>query len=141
MLIVNGQITKNFNLNEFVCKSGKAEMLINEDVIAHIQRLQRFRDWFNRPMQITSGYRTPEYNKSVGGVNDSQHVLGLATDINHPADYPREKERLNEYRHNVQNYWADLCKADGVRGGCGWYNGFFHLDSRHGSGALVVWYG
>ena len=66
MLIVNGQITKNFNLNEFVCKSGKAEMLINEDVIAHIQRLQRFRDWFNRPMQITSGYRTPEYNKSVG---------------------------------------------------------------------------
>ena len=72
-------------------------------------------------------------------MNDSQHVLGLATDINHPADYPREKERLNEYRHNVQNYWADLCKADGVRGGCGWYNGFSILTAD--TAVVRLWFG
>lgn len=30
---------------------------------------------------ITSGYRTPNHNKSVGGVLNSSHMKGLAVDI------------------------------------------------------------
>lgn len=30
---------------------------------------------------ITSGYRSPEYNKKIGGVSDSQHCLGKAIDV------------------------------------------------------------
>lgn len=30
---------------------------------------------------INSGYRSPEYNESVGGVKDSAHVTGEAADI------------------------------------------------------------
>lgn len=30
---------------------------------------------------ITSGYRSPELNKAVGGVNTSAHVVGYASDI------------------------------------------------------------
>lgn len=33
------------------------------------------------PFIITSGYRTPEKNASVGGVEDSSHTTGLAVDI------------------------------------------------------------
>ena len=33
------------------------------------------------PIIINSGYRNPEYNKSVGGVQTSQHLLGQAADI------------------------------------------------------------
>jgi zinc D-Ala-D-Ala carboxypeptidase len=32
------------------------------------------------PIQITSGYRCPELNVRVGGVEASQHTLGLAAD-------------------------------------------------------------
>lgn len=33
------------------------------------------------PFNITSGYRTVAYNKKVGGVMDSPHLLGYAADI------------------------------------------------------------
>ena len=32
-------------------------------------------------IKVTSGYRTKEYNKSVGGAWNSQHCLGMACDI------------------------------------------------------------
>ena len=143
MKVYGGQITKNFNLDEFKCKAN-GEMLINADVICHIQRLQGFRDWFNRPMSITSGYRTPAYNSQVGGVKNSQHILGIATDVLLPPEYKIfSPTRKKEFQINVQNKWSELCRCSGLQGGVGWYetSGFFHLDSREGSGALVVWYG
>ena len=36
------------------------------------------------PYKITSAYRTPEYNKKIGGVKDSAHLLGKAVDISAP---------------------------------------------------------
>jgi hypothetical protein len=30
----------------------------------------------------------------------------------------------------MKNKWYELCKADGVKGGVGFYNTFIHLDSR-----------
>ena len=38
------------------------------------------------PLVITSGYRTPEHNSTVGGVEDSSHTKGLAVDIRCPND-------------------------------------------------------
>ena len=32
-------------------------------------------------IKVTSGYRTKDYNKSVGGAWNSQHCLGMACDI------------------------------------------------------------
>lgn len=48
--------------------------------------LQRIRDFLSRtagrdvPIQITSGYRSPEVNRRVGGSPRSDHLLGLAAD-------------------------------------------------------------
>ena len=36
------------------------------------------------PYKITSAYRTPEYNKKIGGVKYSAHLLGKAVDISAP---------------------------------------------------------
>ena len=33
------------------------------------------------PVTITSGFRTPEHNAAVGGVDDSQHTCGQAADF------------------------------------------------------------
>lgn len=44
------------------------------------QLLQPLRVAYGKPIAITSGYRSPEVNKLVGGVPSSQHMKGEAAD-------------------------------------------------------------
>lgn len=72
-----GQVTQNFNINEFRCKgSGRVQM--SRDVIT---RLQQLRDHLNVPITVTSGYRSPEHNRRVNGADGSLHTKGMAADI------------------------------------------------------------
>ena len=43
--------------------------------------LNPLREKFGKPIRITSGYRSPELNKAVGGKPTSQHTKGEAMDI------------------------------------------------------------
>ena len=43
--------------------------------------LDPIRAWFDRPVLVTSGLRTPELNKAIGGSASSQHIIGEAADI------------------------------------------------------------
>jgi len=49
--------------------------------ISLLVALDDLRKLVGEPLTITSSYRSPEYNESVGGVSGSYHVLGKATDI------------------------------------------------------------
>ena len=49
--------------------------------------LQPLRIAFNKPIAITSGYRSPEVNRLAGGVRSSQHVKGEAADCYAPDIY------------------------------------------------------
>ncbi len=42
-----------------------------------LKLLEPIREKFNRPIRITSGYRSPTHNAAVGGVPTSQHVATL----------------------------------------------------------------
>lgn len=46
-----------------------------------INILDKGREISNTPYKITSGYRSPEKNKQVGGVPNSSHTKGLAVDL------------------------------------------------------------
>ena len=46
-----------------------------------ISALDKTREQYGKPIFVTSGYRCPELNKAVGGVNSSQHVKGEAADL------------------------------------------------------------
>ena len=116
------KLTNNFNKSEFECKCG-CEM--PEDVFLQIQKLasqlQYIRDFIRLPMRITSGYRCKSHNKEVGGVSNSQHVLGKASDIqvsdSSPEAIYQVIDTLAEYGHVLQ-------------GGLGLYNTFTHYDIR-----------
>lgn len=144
MIIYDGQITKNFNIREFVCKDN-FEILLNEQVLDHIFRLQKFRSWYMRPMVVSSGYRTKEYNAKVGGSPNSKHILGIATDFLLPLDELEKynEQRIEEFYNNVKNKWLELCAQDNLGGGVGFYDKYIHLDSRskgdYSSGSYAFW--
>lgn len=51
------------------------------------QQLEKVRALLeNKPVIVTSGYRSPEVNRKVGGAKNSAHLSGLAADIKVP-DY------------------------------------------------------
>ena len=116
------KLTKNFNKSEFECKCG-CEM--PEDVMFEIQKLaaqlQTIRDFIRKPVKLTNAYRCPKHNKEVGGVSNSQHILGKAADIQikdlDTAEVYKTIDNLTEQGHILQ-------------GGLGKYNTFTHYDIR-----------
>lgn len=89
-----------------------------------VQWLDRLRKTAGVPIVITSSYRSPEYNRGVGGAKDSAHtdVPCNAVDI---GERPRESDP--NWNHSR---WQIVVSA--IRGGCtriGMYpNGSLHLD-------------
>lgn len=86
-----------------------------------LSNLQVFRDEVGEPVHINSGYRTPAYNKSIGGAKLSQHTLAKACDIVVKSKTPRQVKAIIER----------LIKAGKMKnGGVGLYPGFVHYDVR-----------
>jgi len=52
-----------------------------EGCVHDIQTLVRAIDNKFGNVNIHSGYRTPDYNKKIGGAENSQHIYGKAIDI------------------------------------------------------------
>ena len=84
------QITKNFSLEEMIASAtAKAKKIDNtpaSEVKKNLEKLckevlQPIRDKYGRAITVTSGYRSPKLNAAVGGVKNSQHLLGQASDI------------------------------------------------------------
>ena len=71
-------LSENFQVREFRCKDGSNTIFIDSDLVA---LLQHIRDHCSRPVVITSAYRTVTHNKAVGGSPKSQHLYGMAADI------------------------------------------------------------
>lgn len=84
------KLSKNLSLLECV-KSVTAKRLNiqndpSEDVIENLKSIankvfQPLRDNLGVPIGISSGYRSKELNKAVGGSRTSQHMVGEALDI------------------------------------------------------------
>lgn len=114
------QITKNFKLSEFDCKDGS---VMPDTVIFRVvklaNQLQVLRDYLNKPISINSGYRSKSYNAIIGGVTNSQHILGNASDITVKGLKPLQVKEAIEHLIN---------KGDMLQGGIGLYKTFIHYD-------------
>ena len=67
----------NFSPEEIACR-GDGKIKINEPAL---DKLQALRDLLGVPLIVHSAYRSPEYNRKVGGANQSMHLQGAAFDI------------------------------------------------------------
>jgi hypothetical protein len=73
-------VTENFALDEYRCKCEKCNhiAIIND---LHSMRMQALRYKYGNKIIVTSGTRCGLHNAEVGGVPDSLHLFGNATDI------------------------------------------------------------
>lgn len=85
-----------------------------------VEAFEGLREKIGQPLIVLSAYRTPEYNRKIGGVGKSQHCEGRALDIKTPKGMtPRE---LFDIMANVSN-------STPLRG-IGLYRWGCHMDVR-----------
>ena len=68
------------------CGCGRHKQKMDRQFMAMLRDARRIADV---PFVITSGYRCPAYNKTVGGKKNSAHIRGKAADIKCTNDEAR----------------------------------------------------
>ena len=79
--IYGTHLTKNFTLGEYQRDCPDEVCMLNDKSLLHAHLLQHLRDYLGKPIYVSSWFRTVPYNKKIGGVPDSNHLTGCATDI------------------------------------------------------------
>ncbi len=117
---------KYFKLSEFDCPtdSGSGENMC----LSFLSKLDDARELAGVSFKITSGYRTPKHNTSVGGVKDSSHtnIPCNACDISTPDSSTRYK------------IISSLLKVGINRIGIG--KNFIHCDTDKKKSPNVIWH-
>src|SRR5574342_415860 len=127
------KVTEHFDSSEFNCRDGTIYPIewIEERLLPLCRVLETIRARVGHPVFVDSGYRTPPYNKEIGGAKLSQHLVGKAADI-----------RVGSFNSTaLLNLIRDLYNQDIIQiGGLGWYPDFVHVDIRE-SNRLATWTG
>lgn len=108
------QLSAHFKVREFACGDGSDAVLVAPRLV---MVLETIRSHFGTAVTINSGYRTPQYNKQVGGAAHSQHCYGMAADVTVRDHTPAE---VAAFARSIMPDW----------GGVGVYDSFCHIDVR-----------
>jgi len=112
--------------------------IVNKPTVTHLISLkavannifQPCREHFGKPLRVTSGYRSKELNKAIGGSNNSQHSKGEALDMQSTDGYTNRElfmfikdhltfdQLIGEFPDNVGEFaWVHCSyKEEGNRG-------------------------
>ena len=117
------KITEHFIREEFDCHDGT--LYPPQWIVSRLQplclALERVRLLTDKPIHISSGYRTPTWNKSVGGKSKSMHLHGKAADIQQGGMTPKQ----------LYDAVEQLIREKEIsQGGLGLYPRFVHYDQR-----------
>ena len=126
------KLTKNFSLGEMTKSQTALRRGIDntptpdkiDPLILLCQKvLQPVRDHFDRPVTITSGYRSPELCAAIGSKITSQHTKGQAADFEVPGVSNMQ----------VAQWIADNCEFDQLILECftGGNTGWIHCSYVH----------
>jgi hypothetical protein len=96
-----------------------------DNILPTLHFLDAVRDRVGR-LRLSSIYRNPAYNRSVGGARNSQHVAFRACDV----------QALESQNAVLWDACVALRRERNFLGGLGRYNSFVHVDCR---GSKATW--
>lgn len=109
----NDRLTQHFKAEEFRCKDKTKEFLWAPELLTILEKI---RNHFDKPVIINSGYRTPSWNREVGGTPNSYHCKGMAADI---VVKGHRSQEVAKYADSIME-----------QGGIIKYTNFVHVDVR-----------
>jgi len=101
-------------ISDWLIPEPQVNMAVTKDTFMKAEKLAKT---LGQPLRINSGYRSPEYNKRIGGAKKSQHVEKIALDIRWPA---------GDFSSRIE-FIQMACDVGFT--GIGVYNGFMHVDT------------
>lgn len=116
--------SKHLSWSELACHDGTpypAEWR-HDRAVTLAREFEAIREALGVPLLVLSAYRTPEWNRRIGGAAKSQHLQGRALDL-----VPVKGTTV------AQLYKAALARAQAPGSklrGLGKYRGFVHIDVR-----------
>ena len=138
------RLTDNFTLAELT-KSQTAERcnIDNNPDKEHIENLQRLcdnilqpvRDYFQKPVTISSGYRSPELSQKIGSSSRSQHCKGQAADFEVPGVSNKELADFINENLNFDQVILEFHNPDEINSG--WVHASY-TDDRNRSEYLIA---
>jgi hypothetical protein len=93
-----------------------AEVLDNMKLVAE-KCFEPLREWYGKPITINSFYRSPALNKAVKGAKNSDHVKGMAIDLDAGSNSENLK-LFNWLKDNVE--FKQLIHEYGDKSGPEW---------------------
>jgi len=137
----NEHLAEHFTLREMT-QSGTAlrENIANIPTEETVENLRQLCQHVLEPLRrrfgvlrITSGYRSPELNKAVGGVANSQHMRGEAADIH--CSSLQSARRMYDYARTHLDF-DQLILERRLGNGCCWLHISYvaqpgHRENRH----------
>jgi hypothetical protein len=98
------------------------------NIIPTARVLDTLRQYYGLPIYILSSYRSPEYNRKVGGAKNSLHLVFNALDFT-VANKSDIKLLYNKLVKWDEEHKFDFLSKSGTMG-LGLYKYFIHLDTR-----------
>jgi zinc D-Ala-D-Ala carboxypeptidase len=93
-----------------------AEVLANMKLVAE-KCFEPLREWYGKPIIINSFYRSPALNKAVKGAKNSDHLKGMAIDLDAGSNSENLK-LFNWLKNNVE--FKQLIHEYGDKSGPEW---------------------
>lgn len=114
------EFTSYFNRKRDGARNSVPSSKLWPNILPTLQIVEELREHFDKPIVLLSSYRSPSYNRAVGGELASYHMKFQALDIAVAGVSPKEV-------FTVLKKWRTQKRFSG---GLGLYETFVHIDTR-----------
>jgi hypothetical protein len=139
------QLSQNLSLTEMIAsESAKRRGISNQPTAEHIENMkvlaqhifQPIREHFGKPIHVSSGYRSKDLNKAIGGSQTSQHSRGQAMDIDMDGSEISNRDIFMFIKDNLE--FDQLIWEFGTKGNPDWVHVSYNTNGNQRKQVLIA---